>query len=188
MSFKLIAVFSLLIWFAIPIVHWRRKFFSYFLILGLTDIINLILTYAFELVIFYPYILSSLFLILALQSKEFVIKYRYYLIPIVSVIFYLGIIYHSTWSVYILLSLHIIILIRILYLFVIDVGNNLRLNLFYVFLLFYEITVISKFLNILFNLVDGAMYFNITTAFEIFIGLFFLFFRYDNSRIVFQLK
>jgi hypothetical protein len=32
------------------------------------------------------------------------------------------------------------------------------------------------------------MYFNITTAFEIFIGLFFLFFRYDNSRIVFQLK
>lgn len=188
MLFHPITIISLLIWFIIPILHWRRKFFFYFLVLGLTDVTSIILTYYFGKIVFYPYVLTSFLLIVSLQDRSFVYRFKYYIVAISVCIIYFGGEHSPPFSEVVLLSLHIIILIRILYLFVIDVGNNLRLNLFYVFLLFYEITVISKFLNILFNLVDGAMYFNITTAFEIFIGLFFLFFRYDNSRIVFQLK
>ncbi len=188
MPFNSIAIVSLLIWLLIPVVHWKRKFFFFFLILGLTDVTNFLLIYSFKAVFFYPYILTSFLLIISLQNRDLVNRFKYYIVAISVCIIYFGGEHSPPFSEVILLSLHIIILIRILYLFVIDVGNNLRLNLFYVFLLFYEITVISKFLNILFNIVDGAMYFNITTAFEIFIGLFFLFFRYDNSRIVFQLK
>jgi len=181
-------VISIIIWLLVPLRQWRGKFFYFFLILGLLDILVSLFYDFLGIEQFNLYILSSYLLIVSLQTKYFIKKYRYLLILLFGLAFIAATPYQLIENQIILLTLHIIILVRILYLFIYDVGNFSRVNLFYVFLLLYEISVISKFLNLFLNLVDGATYFHFTTIFELFIGLFFIVFRYDNPRIVFQLK
>ncbi|MDH7606067.1 MAG: hypothetical protein QHH13_14300, partial [Melioribacter sp.] len=57
------------------------------------------------------------------------------------------------------------------------------INAFYIVLLFYELTLITKFLIILFNTEDATAYFIITTIFQITFGLFFSIFREDKTSI-----
>ncbi|MDP2036084.1 MAG: hypothetical protein Q8L04_01780, partial [Ignavibacteria bacterium] len=59
-----------------------------------------------------------------------------------------------------------------------------KLNIFYLMLVFYMLTVILKFFNLLFGFADASAFFIITTIAQIIFGLFFSFVREDGSGIV----
>jgi hypothetical protein len=59
-----------------------------------------------------------------------------------------------------------------------DYGN---INLFFFVLILYETSALSKYLILLFELPVKVIYFNLTTAFEILIALYFTFYTTDNS-------
>ncbi|MCK9212169.1 MAG: hypothetical protein M0P61_15120 [Ignavibacteriaceae bacterium] len=91
--------------------------------------------------------------------------------------------------VLLIMVLHLIIILRILYLFVMVVAEKQSLNFFYLVLAFYEFTVLLKFLNFLFELkVEAQTYFYITTGFELLVGIFFTTFREDSAKLVYKLK
>lgn len=183
-----LSIISIIVWLIVPTRYWKKRFFFFFLILGLSDLIAHFLYQVLNIMLINIYVISSYLSLVSLQTSSFVKKYSYFVIILFSIAIFAAIPNEFLEYQLILLSLHIIIFIRILYLFIYDVGNFSRVNFFYVLLLLYEITVISKFLNVSLNLVDGVTYFHFTTIFELFIGLFFIVFRYDNPRIVFQLK
>ena len=71
---------------------------------------------------------------------------------------------------------------------IITFEKNRLLNLFVIILIFYEITLIAKFLNNLTGFTNDYYYYVITSIFEIAFGIFFIIFKADNKFLVFQLK
>jgi hypothetical protein len=56
-----------------------------------------------------------------------------------------------------------------------------KLNIFHFVLLLFEISAISRFMVVIGNLKTGDIYFYLTVAFGVLIGIFFLFYNENNS-------
>jgi len=181
---------SILIWLLPPFRQYKTFFFSYFLVLGIADILVFFTTKFFEISSYDFYVIVSFCLFIALQEIEYLkIKKILFLVSglIVIVLSFikLGIGIH----IFSLAFLHLLIIFRILYLFVMVVAQKQAINFFYLVLAFYEFTVLLKFSNYLFPLnVDARAYFYITTGFELLVGIFFTTFREDSRKLVYQLK
>lgn len=138
---------------------------------------------------FFLYPLASVLLIASLQRKEIRMKYWIlFAVFAVAVVVFHFIAVKQEIQYFIIIFLHFAVLLRILHLFVLDIAESKWVNFFFVGLALYELTVILKFVNILTKLINANEYFIVTTIFEIALGLFFVLFRADNRRIVFQLK
>lgn len=177
---------SFFIWLLPPIRNYKERLFYFFLVLALTDIFSFILRYSFgaatasQLLIIPNYLL-----LVSLVNKETLRKYKYlFLLGLIisfSVIFIHFIALHSYTIRQIML---VIILFMVLKILVVEYGISGKIKIFYLVLLFYQLTNILKYLNIWLGFADATAFFIITSIFQIAFGLFFSIFRENNSRLV----
>ncbi|MDP3147815.1 MAG: hypothetical protein Q8N83_01680 [Ignavibacteria bacterium] len=181
---------SILIWLLPPFRQYKTFFFSYFLVLGIADVLVFFTTKFFEMSSYDFYVIVSFSLFIALQEIEYLKKKKIMFIGLGLIVICLSFfrIGNNPYISFIAV-LHLMIILRILYLFVMVVAQKHAINFFYLVLAFYEFTILLKFLNFLFELkVEAETYFYITTFFELIVGIFFTTFREDSSKLVYKLK
>ena len=89
---------------------------------------------------------------------------------------------------YLVTAIHILIFARIVQIVIMPLHQKSELNIFYLILLFYEITIITKLSIYLSETHSGVLFTYITLAFEILIAVFFTVFKENNPHLVLKLK
>jgi len=181
---------SILIWLLPPFRQYKTFFFSYFLVLGIADILVFFTTKFFEISSYDFYVIVSFCLFIALQEIEYLKKKKMMFIGLGLIVICLSFFrIEKNPYIFLIAFLHLMIIFRILYLFVMVAAEKQVINFFYLVLAFYEFTILLKFLNFLFPLnVEAQTYFYITTGFELLVGIFYTTFREDSRKLVYQLK
>lgn len=169
-----------IVWLIIPIRQFKTRFFLFFLILGLLDPTAYIWDHIFKLNIAVPYFLGTIIL---LYPALFEIKKQIKLWLILT-LFSTGLIvvfYASNISIIIQIVIHLIIFISFLKVLVIYFSENRKLLLFHLMLVLYEFSLLLKFFVYYNEVGVGPAYYYVTTAFEIMIGIFFIFVNEING-------
>ena len=91
-------------------------------------------------------------------------------------------------DVLIITAIHLFILLKFLEHLIINFAHKTNINFFLVVLVLYELTILTKNIEVLTGLTLGYTYFYITGIFEIFIGLFFILFKEGNPKLILQLN
>ncbi|HEX2962670.1 MAG TPA: hypothetical protein VHO43_12805 [Ignavibacteriales bacterium] len=178
---QIIFYISLTIWLLPPLKQFRGKFFYYFLIQAISDPISLILIKHHYFNIPF-YVVKDIILMLCLWNPKQAIKKAYFIVPVLLLIYYLvyDINYHIT---YLILSvINIGILYFIFKMATDDILELKRVKVFYIVFILYELSVILKFIIAITSINLGMVYFYVTTAFEILLGIFFIFVSERNER------
>jgi len=175
-----IVLINSLVWLFVPIRQFKTRFFFFFLVLGLLDPITYILVQIFKLNTAVPYLLGTIIL---LYPALFEIKKKFKL-GLILALFSTGLIvvfYAINISIIIQIVIHFIIFISFLKVLVVYFSENRKLLLFHLMLVLYEFSLLLKFFVYYNEVGVGPAYYYVTTAFEIMIGIFFIFFNEVHS-------
>jgi hypothetical protein len=185
--YLIISLVTAIVWSLIPFRQYKTKPFYYFYVLGIVGLVFklfVIIKLNYDI-----YILGSFLLFIALNDYKFIKKNIFpILILCMSAFFYQFIFKFTGQKIIIFCFLHLLIISRILYLVVVPFFRSAKLNIFYIVLIFYELTVLTKFSNLLSGLVSAYTEFIMANILEIFIGLFFLIYREDNPKLIYHFK
>lgn len=186
----ILTYFSIFIWLLPPLRQYKKFLFYYFLILAVSDLAGVLLFSYFNIEFFHFYIIVSFGSFVALQQTEYIAKKKILFLSSGLIVVALSFVKLEIWmQTFLFTFLHLLIIFRILYLFVMAVAQKQSIDFFYLVLAFYEFTVLLKFLNFLFEInVDAQTYFYITTGFELLVGIFFTMFREESPKLVYKLK
>lgn len=177
----IVVFLSILIWFFPPIRQYKTEYFLFFLILALADPVMQLLIKLLSFPVTRTNLIITYLLILSLIDRNKLKKNWIIVLLFFSVLLALALnlSLEEVYRVKIVLSsiiLFIILKDSLLYF-----NKKQTINLFYLVLIFYEITIIIKFIFVASRTHAGIVYFYTTSFFEIFIGLFFCFFNKKNS-------
>ncbi|OGU64466.1 MAG: hypothetical protein A2499_06740 [Stygiobacter sp. RIFOXYC12_FULL_38_8] len=180
--FKYLVVVSIVVWLITPIRQYKTRYFWFFLIIGLTDPIAIIVGKSFNLVI------AQLYIPLDILSFFSVIEYKK--INVYKILFYLAIVGIGTYSFFhfweygsyfftTVLFFVLVILIRQSFQFIVERGS---INIFHAVLVFYQALNVFKSLTVLLNFSTGVWFYFISNVVQIFLGIFFALYREDDPR------
>ena len=166
---------SIGVWLIPPFRQFRGKYFYFFLILALMDPISI----GFRLLFKQPiplgvYSFSTYFLLLSLFSFE---TYKKHLMLLISVslltflLIFFG--FNHSQNLLAIVLFHFGIFFIILKKFITTYTLDGHIKVFYLFFIFYELTIIIKFFNVFFGFADATAFYYITTIAQIIFGLFF---------------
>ncbi len=177
---SVIIYFPIFFWLLPPFKQYKTRFFKFFIILAITDLLYYGLGCLFNLqilsVYFYDYL--SFFLFLSLQTKQNLIKYKWPIIFVLFMIFFVNAEFPLAYGYKLVLIFHFLIILSILKIIVLYARQYQKLNMFHFVFLFYEISIVVQF----FFLFDHqALSTLMTSIFEILIALYFTFFTEKNS-------
>lgn len=178
-----IAYLNIFIWLLIPIRQYNTRFFPFFLVLGILDTISLSFFYLFNINLTITYLFGTNVLLYAAlfdlgKKKKFTLLLFFIIISFFIVSFSIK----ESWIIQFII--HFIILITFLKILIIYFGNTRKLLLFYLVLIGYEVSLLLKFFVYYKEPGIGPVYFYVTTALEILIGLFFIFINEKNSPAI----
>ncbi len=181
-----LAYFSVFVWAIVPFRQYKGKYFLYFLSWVSADIATVPARLIFHSGTNFFYAPFSFLALIALQDIKFIKKYW-----VVITILFLGVCYinlnNNMMGTFVSIIHFFILLIFLKELIMTFVTKNL-VKIFLIILIFYEIMTVAKFLNYLTGFTNAYIYFIITSIFEITFGLFFIIFKSDDKRLIFQLK
>ncbi|MCH7972962.1 MAG: hypothetical protein IH949_03590 [Bacteroidetes bacterium] len=172
---------SLFVWLLPPIRQYKGKLFLYFLLLAIADPLSYITTINFNTNSYQIACLISFTLILAvsvnkLSKKNIVFIFTGFILTLLiittqdrNIIFLYSII------------LHLIILWNFLKETLISFSKNNFLTLGWVVLILYEISIVLKLIVALEATQISAIYYYLTTGFQILIALFFTIYKVEDS-------
>ena len=184
--YNILLYLSVIVWAIIPFRQLKKDYFFYFLAWISADIITLGARFIFHSTTNFFYVPLSFLALIALQNFKSIKKQWLTITFLFLGICLLNIEYNIIIiSVFIL---HILILISFLKELIIHYVKNNLFSIFLLALIFYEITVVAKFLNYLTGFTNDYYYFIITTIFEIAFGVFFIILKADDERLIFQFK
>lgn len=178
---------SLFVWLLPPLKQFRGRFFYYFLLQAISDPLVLIL-FMFKIPNLPIYLVKNLLLILLLWKPNEAVKKLLYVIPFLILVYITASMIHYTIINFIIAAAHVFILYFIFKLATADVIDLNKLKVFYIVIILYELSAILKHLFIIYSIHTGSVYYYLTTAFEILLGLFFFFIREDDKRIAIALN
>ena len=188
---KILFYAGIILWILPAIRHFKSNFFVYFLMLALMDPLILII-YEFSGLQFSNSIftLFSYVILLSLLERQALNKYLIiFLTPGVAILVgalatnYLS---QETWR-FLIILIHFMIFSIILKLYAFKQTSEGTLSIFYIVLLFYELTLLFKFAVVTLGFANATGYFIITSFVQIVFGLFFSIVREDNTRFVIKL-
>lgn len=178
---SIITYISAIVWLFPPIRQYKTKYFLFFLILALKNSFNeaaLHMNFSNPLTID----LIAAYLILAslvwrkISLKSLIIFLTGLLLLIIA---------GNYLTLFGIVSLKVILSSILVFIFskdtILSFHKTAKINLFYLMLTFYEITIVIKFIDYITFAKIGVIYFNITTAFELLIGVFFIIYNSANS-------
>lgn len=172
-TYESIAFLSLIVWLAVPLIHYKSKHFWFFLFLGLNDVASGILWFGFGLssqTLWIPFY----YLIVLSIDKEFL--FNNWKIIVFGFILVLVLNYYSTTFIqngFVLISHTIILTLFIKYLFWGFVENNV-ISLFYVVMTFYGMFSVYKFVLMLNSVHHELSIYFVTTIIQIIIGMYLI--------------
>ena len=127
------------------------------------------------------YMIAVLFQIISLISFKNNVMSKFILIPLVIINIMLSFYIGTSEILLIVIFENIIVLSLFFRLTIISIFKSLKINLFHVVLILYVHSIIMKFFVDYIDLKFGLTYFYLTSAFEVIIGIFFIFFNDKNS-------
>lgn len=175
---------SIIIWLLPPIRQYRTKLFFFFLILAVMDPISFAYFQIFNKTIPFGFYLFANFLLFISLMEFNSIKKNLFIIISSGLLFLLIIIFANfttNQNLIILTAIQFLILATVLKKFIVNFALNKYINLFQLVLVFYLLTVITKFLNLLTSFADATAFFIITSIAQIIFGLYFSIFRENNA-------
>ena len=177
-----ISYLSIAVWLIPPFRQYKTPYFLYFLILALSDPLNITSFYIFHSGIWTGNVLASCFSVIALLKLQ---KIKRNIIPLtiyVAVIFFLLISINMN-GMRILTALNLfLILLFFANDFVVSLKNNVSINLFYIVIILYNMANFTKIIFSLSYAKNRFLYFSATTFFQIFIAVYFSFCNVKNSK------
>lgn len=184
---NLIVYTSIFVWLLPPIKQFRTEYFYFFLILAILDPVKILffLTGDYSPVdISFPFLILLVFSIFHTWFK----KYFLALIILAIIISFFG----KNLSMTADYSIKVVVYTFILVVFLLRMSRFLiqsgNINLYYVVLILYVLSIILKYITLIFDLKTGVINFYLTSAFEIIIAFFFIFFNVNNEKIHFTVK
>ena len=177
---KILAYISIIIWLLPPFRQLKGGYFLYFLILGYSDPLALIFLRFFKLDINYTHLIIAFLLTISIlyYTKNLNSKW------IISLILFLIL---SIWKgnrdirYLSIIIFNCLIFAQILIPSIKEFYQGHRINIYFTVLLIYELTTILKYTAFAYNYFSGVYLFYLSLVFEMFIGLFFIFFNLHNS-------
>ena len=172
---KILYFVTIGVWLIPPIRQFRGNYFYFFLILALMDPVSM----GFRLLFKQPIPLgvfsySSYLLLASLFSLK---AYRNHILLIASIslltflLIFFG--FNHSQNLLTIVLFHFGIFFIILRKFITTYTQGGQIKIFYLFFIFYELTIIIKFFNVLLGFADAVAFFYITTIAQIIFGLFF---------------
>lgn len=183
---RLIVYLSTFVWIFPPLRQLRGRFFYYFLILAATDPVSIALHYlGLESWSIPLFVLLSAGLLLSLPGQNRYLRLPY-LIP--GFVLYTAAIYFLQISdLIILIGIIHIMIVYVLFRYTITyVFNSGKVQIFHLLLLTYEVSMLLKFINLIFELNAGIVNFNFISGFQILLGILFCFIKEENSKLSFR--
>lgn len=189
--FQILYIAGFFIWIVPIFRQYKTNLFAFFLILGLIDPIAFISLTVFKFLI--PngfHMIFSYFLLVSLLDKNVIKKYfLVFLIPL-AILLVAGLttdlLDEQTW-IFLMIFVHFLIFSVILKLYALNQTSTGFISIFYLVLLFYELTLIFKFIVVTLGFENATGYYIITTIVQIAMGLFFSIVREDNTKLVIKL-
>ena len=175
---------GIIVWILPPFRQHKSYMFDFFLVLAIIDPATLI--YVLLTKTNMPLWLIALFiylLIISVTTEELLKKLKYAFIALP--LFFVVLIPYMITKYYhvIFICMTIVLLFVFLKWLITFYVDNKKLNVFYLMLVFYILTVILKFFNLLIGFADASEFFIITTIAQIIFGLFFSIVRENESGI-----
>lgn len=166
-----------------PFRQYRTQYFIFFLLLAFPDIFILTYTFAIGPINFPSIYLAEVYLLnfsLMLDYAKLK-KYSPFILLSAGILWYYsgGIDTETTQTLIGILFIPIFLII--LKRTITELFSTRSINVFMFVLLLYSTTIVLKFLFRFINPEPGLNYFYLITIFNIFIGIFFIFFNYNNS-------
>jgi len=190
---KLILNVSKVVFALTPFRQYGGSFFYYFLLLAIEDPLANILIKTIKLPQLIIHLLFSYLLILFILKPKQFLKYLLYSIPLIIAYFYLISFFDfsdpgvKSYVKIIIGIAHIIIIAALIRKLINRIKANFEVSLFLCILIFYESITVFKFIVYGLGLSNGMLLFFMATGFEILIGIFFIFFRDDNPKLLIKL-
>jgi len=184
---SIIVYISSIAWIFPIFRQYNTKMFYFFLVLGLSDPINILCIWVLNTKPGLIYSIAALQLFYSLNlrdRKEIRLSYA----DLLFVVLFLLMIIFISELFYLTTAIHILILARIVQIVIMPLHQRSELNIFYLVLLFYEITVLIKLSVYLSGTDAGILFAYITIAFQILIAVFFTVFKENNPRLLLKLK
>lgn len=178
---------SIFFWIFPAIRQYKGNYFHYFLILALSDPINIFCVSFIGVTQGWVHSVAGLLLVYSVgyNNNEF----RKYLIHnTVLILVFISLLLVLPNLRYLILATHMMILAKFLKIAFVHLHNNSKLNLFYLALIFYEITIVINFIDLITGISVGITFFYIILAFQILLAIFFTIFREENPMLNFKLR
>ena len=185
--FQVSYIFYVGIWLIPPFRQRTTKYLNYFIVLALSEITSFVLFLFFNIDQYLIFIFYSYLLVISIIQLNYIKRFSilFLILGLCTIIISL---FFPNIKHFIFVSLHLIILIIFLKSFILEMLNKKIFLLFGLLLIFYELTIISKYLNLFTGMTDAYTYFIITSIFQILFGLFFSLFKAGDNRLFIQLK
>ncbi|PKL83349.1 MAG: hypothetical protein CVV24_05365 [Ignavibacteriae bacterium HGW-Ignavibacteriae-3] len=187
MNIQLIISFSSMFFWIFPAARqYKTQLFWYFLVLALMDPLSIIIHSATH----YPYTTSLftsilLYAVLYSEVKTGTLKYLLALVITIMLISLFNLVPFGMIFRIICNLIIIFFFFKRTLLFVADTG---KLNVFHLFLLIEEISLVLKLVIVVYRVDAGDILFHITTAFQLLIAVFFSLYREDDKRLLINLR
>lgn len=173
---RIIFYINIAAWLGPPFRQKGCKYFLYFLLLAISDPLYTVIDWFRPTDAATYYSIISTLLLIALVKK----KYLYLLIILLAGVS----IFLSNPEIRLFaFAIHFIILLYFLRDFIVIISSESKIVIFNLVLILYEASVLFKFAAS-YLLIAGYLFFYATTAFEIFIALFFTIYNEKNSPAI----
>lgn len=183
-----IVYLNIIVWLFPPLKHHRRNFFYYFLILAVSDPLGILFVKLFGITTIHVFIVLSYCLVISVLNPRTIRKNLKLFITLAILVLLLSIfLYNSHLIIIIIITIHIIIFSIFVKNLVENSGKLKAINFFYVFLAFYEATLLIKFFVFTFKVETGIAYFYFTSAFQLLFGLYFSIATEEKPLITYNL-
>lgn len=179
---KIIINVSILIWLLPPFRQLKGGYFFYFLILGYSDPLALLLLKLLKLEIIYTHLVMGLFLLLAVMFYNKTIKTKWMILLIAFCIIGVSV-GNRNFRYLSLILFHLLIFVQLLVPSIKEYFLKHRINLYFTLFLLYELLIILSTTGFAFNYTSGVYFFYLSLAFEMLIGIFFTFYNLVNTPL-----
>lgn len=182
----IIIYISTFFWLFPPFRQFKGRYFYYFFILALSDPVNLISVNLIGVPYHFIHSIAGLLLLYSINSIEYVKKYLFANMFFILTFFLFLFLLDNL--LYLILTLHLLILYRFLRLSLLNTYSKSELNIFLFMLVFYEISVIVNLIVFISKTNLGVVFFYLTLLFQILVAIFFTIFREDSSVLKLKFK
>jgi hypothetical protein len=179
---KVIINISILFWLLPPFRQIKGGFFLYFLILGYSDPLGFMLI-RLRINPYYTHFVIAFLLVLSVMyyNKTLTLKW---IVPLILFLFFFLWRGNNETLIVPIMVFHFIIFLQIVISSAKEFQIKQKISVYFPILLIYELTIILKFVALEINFNPGFYLFYMTSAFEILVCLFFIFYNLDNSPLI----